>query len=278
MKNSLFILLLLISTFSFTQNNGFLGKKNFISADVRAYTPMIYGIFTNDDLLYKTDGTSYVPSTNFIDYGFNFSIGRAMSRNVGFIFQYGISNYEFAYNPKIGLIGHPEQLDEDIYGYTHTELNKSNWFKAKSSTFMPIIEMTNGSGLLPLGISHQLGIGFTKHTFVEDNYNIQIFDYSNGTKNYTPTNLFDYQNEFARSFTLMYKLNLRVPITEFLLYNIGIRYNLNLMPSLDLWTNNYNPYSNNGGYLISQDQFREMVKNKELSNIMSFETGFSICF
>lgn len=271
MKKSILLLVVLISSISFSQNNGFLGKKNFISAEVRAYTPMIYGLVSLNRTNYKTEGTAYIPTKNLIDYGFNFSIGRALSRNVGFIFQYGISHYDFAYSTKISVVNNPN-ISADYYSFNVDILNKSNWFKAKATTFMPILELTNSSGLLPLGLTHQLGIGFTKHKFVKDNYYIQFIE-STGAKNYSPENLFDYENDFARSYTMMYKLSLRVPITEFLLFNIGIRYNLNIVPG----TQTYFNYSNDK-YVISEDQFRKMVQNKELSNIMSFETGLSICF
>jgi hypothetical protein len=272
MKKSIIILFVLISSFSFGQNNGFLGKKNFISAEMRVYTPMIYGLFSIGEEQYKNDGGAYAPKKNFIDYGFNFSYGRALSRNVGIILQYGISYYDFSYSTNIGYVKNPGYAADEYYNNYSEFLNKSNWFKAKSTTFMPIIEMTNGSGLLPLGLTHQLGFGFSKHKFIEDNYHIQFIE-NDGVKNYTPKNLFDYENNFVRSYTMMYKVNLRVPITEFLLFNVGIRYNLNMVPgSLSFY--NYT----NDNYVIGEDQFLEMVKNKEFSNIMSLETGLSLCF
>ncbi|MFA7273296.1 MAG: hypothetical protein WC044_05470 [Crocinitomicaceae bacterium] len=270
------ISLLFIAPILFSQNNGFIGKKNFISADVRAFTPLVAGLFSTDESYHKTEGTSYLPTKNLIDYGFNFSIGRAMARNFGVILQYGISFYDFSYSSGDGDFNYNAAnppIDPNYYNY-YTTLNKTNWFHAKSTTFMPILELTNRSGLLPLGLSHQIGLGFTKHTFQEDNYNIQFIG-NDGVENYTPTNLYDYKNGSIRSIVMMYKINLRIPVTKFLLFNLGFRYNLNMVrdPSY-LFFND----ANASQYVIDQSTFREMIRNKEFSNIMSLETGFSFCF
>lgn len=51
MKNTIFIIALLFSTFSYSQNNGFLGKKNVVTVNVGGF-PSWFGV-NNDFFIYK---------------------------------------------------------------------------------------------------------------------------------------------------------------------------------------------------------------------------------
>ena len=42
---------------------------------------------------------------------------------------------------------------------------------------MPKIEFTTHNGLLPVGLNHQIGFGFTSTRLIEDKYSYRILDY-----------------------------------------------------------------------------------------------------
>lgn len=269
MKKYTFLLIFIFSTtFLSAQDGGFLGKKNFISANLRLYSPIIYGINTLSTENFKTKGSIYQPVKNFLDYGINLTLGRALSRNFGVMIQFCQSRYDFSINPKKGYINF-----QDDYFYSQVLL-KSTWLKAKATTIMPIIELTGSDGLVPLGLSHQFGLGFTRNELIRDDYYFQI---AGSTANVIDqsTQVFNYSQDAIKSYIFMYKVNMRIPISNFLLFNIGFRYNINYFP-IPIY--DYNAQNANSPYLITNDILRVQMRSKEFQNIMSLETGLSLCF
>jgi len=264
-----FILTLLsFSTCLFAQNNGFMGKNNFISADIRVYAPIIYRLSTSDvnSVYNKTEGRNFTPKSNVLDYGFNLTIGKAMSRNFGLMLQISSSRYDFAVIDNQYSLNPSEFYNDGNY----YQVLKTNWLRAKVTTIMPILEFTGSEGLLPLGLSHQIGLGFSKNKLIEDDYNFLITDtYSQPF--IQKENLYDYSKNGIKSYAIMYKINMRIPINDFLLFNLGFRYNINYFPKV------YRSYSTKN-YLIENSEIRDYMRKKEFRNILSLETGLSFCF
>lgn len=268
MNKSIFILSLIVTLCgnTFAQNNGFLGKKNFVAIDANVYTPVIFGIRSGNEY-FKTTGSKFAPTKNYVDYGVNFTIGRALTRDFAFLLQYSLNRYEF--NIDRQYFYNTGDINNYFNDGNYYELLKGNWLKAVATTFMPILEFSGSEGLLPLGLSHQFGLGFTKNKLIEDDYNMLI-------NNYYETfiqkdDLFNYSKSVIKSYTVMYKINMRIPINDFLLFNVGFRYNLNIFPS------NYSS-NTNGDYLFSQSFLRDQMRAKQFRNILSLETGLSFCF
>ncbi len=267
-----FILIFLsFSTFLYGQNNGFMGKKNFISADIRVYAPIIYGLSTSDanSEYNKTEGPNFAPKSNLLDYGFNLTIGRAASRNFGLMLQISSSRYDFA------VTDNQYSLDASNFFNTgdYYQVLKINWLKAKVTTVMPIIEFTGNSGLLPLGLSHQIGLGFSTNKLLKDDYNVLIAD-AYGQQFIQKENLYDYSSKGFKSYVFMYKINLRIPINDYLLFNLGFRYNVNYYPKVFQGLNS----SSETKYLIENINLRDYMRSKEFRNVLSLETGLSFCF
>jgi hypothetical protein len=258
-----------ISLEGWSQNNGFIGKKNFIAIDLRAYTPIVHGLRTKNQINFKTRGSDYANKKNLVDYGFNFSIGRVLSRNVGVILQYARSNFDFI------LTGDYRSpiVSNDTYEHAYRVV-KANFFEARSVGIMPILELNNSSGLLPLGLSHQFGIGFNKSYFVEKDYHLRYEDFEDGTGiTEAPLELYNFKNDPITSYTMMYKINLRIPISKSILFNFGIRYNFNYFPEKDISSS---AYANQ--FLLTRDNLIDIIKSKESKNFICFETGFNLCF
>lgn len=266
MKNILILSVVLgfFSNIGLSQYGGFFGKKNMFAIDLRMYSPIIYGLTTLSEENAKTQGSKFAPQKNLIDYGVNFTLGRAFSRSFGLSFQFGISQYDFILKSEGGIFSY--------YNYQNYDLIKSNWFQTKTMTFMPILEFSGRGGLLPLGLSHQLGIGLVRHHLKEKKYHVLLSDgYSQENVN---TFIYNYKNKPIQSLLLMYKINLRIPITNYLLFNIGFRYNLNYFNDLDLLETGANDID----YLVSRSTLRDNMRAKEFSNVMSLETGLTLSF
>lgn len=253
-KFLLLIFLVLTALKSTAQNSGFLGKKTFVSAETRLFTPIWYNFLHGETTSkYKVKGDNLVPARNLLTYGFNFSLGRTIDRKSSFIFQFGILNFK-ATN-ELGLTPKNEYI------------NKSSFMQGRSFSFMPILEFSGKDGLAPLGLSHQIGVGFVYTSMIEKDY--MVIGNTNPETKYTNENtkFFDY-NLRIRSYSLMYKINLRVPVSKRLLYNVGIRYNINPAGPL------LGSFQKNEKFFSSSETI-DLIRSVNLNNLVSLETGLT---
>ena len=262
LKINLVLFALLFTQGIFAQNSGFIGKKNIISLDARVFNPLMLNISRQEELKYKANGSQFEPARNLLSYGMNLSIGRTLANRFAFHIQASVLNYKML---------------ADVAGnFPNLSINRSTYFKGKAFGIMPILEFASSGGILPLGLSHQVGLGFYRNKVVKDDYLFLARDYYSSNQDitlYTEDQLFDYDNYSVKSYSLMYKLNLRLPVSRSVLYNLGIRYNLN-------FTQNIFEYDDvpPSGLIFSAQQHRNIVARTQLNNIISVETGFSFVF
>lgn len=258
---------IIICLFSFpviSQNNGFIGKKNIVSLDARFYVPMIYNVLRNQeqDNHFKADGDNFQPARNLLSTGLNLTLGRTLSNKFAVYVQVSQLNYKI----NIG--------DEDGSGNNQNYILKSTYFAGRARGIMPIIEFSGTNSILPVGVSHQIGIGFYSHSIIDKDYLILVSNasWNNTSQKLDEETLYDYENYRVRTRSYMYKLNFRLPINRRMLWNFGFRYNLNyteLAAKFKSYTENY---------IFSELNHRDFVRKSQATNITSIETGVTFVF
>lgn len=258
---SLLILSFVCSLKLQAQNSGFIGKKNIVSLDTRLFSPILFNFLRKkSNNSYKADNNSFRSGNNLLSYGANLSFGRTISNRTAFHIQLSYLKYK--------VVG-----PTYFYGgeFAETNIQKSTFFETQSIGLMPIFEFTNSGGITPLGLSNQIGIGFYSNKPLEKPYLVLHSDNSNFTTS-DESVLFDYKNYKVRTYSLMYKINLRLALSRSVLFNFGMRYNLNITKSA------FKHDGESANYSYTERQFRDMVRTTQVLNIVSMETGFSFVF
>lgn len=189
---SIFILsFLLFSSFGNVgaQHFGFLGKKNYLETYAVANSPVAANFLYNYYSVFQ-DFTENRGPYGLVNYGFFISAGRTLNRNFAISLESGMEFMSFTLDDGIFF-------GEDIY-----EVNCLN--------VMPKVEFSRTKHILPVGVSHQIGIGYIRQNFTLTGYE----DLS-------------YKGEFNGA-SLMYAAIVRTAITKQLLLNFGMRYNFNV--------------------------------------------------
>ncbi len=259
LKISLISLFIICVSNFHAQNSGYLGKKTFISADTRLFVPLLYNwTHVDESQKYKADGNSLNPARNLLSYGFNVTLGRAVDRKLAFLIQASVLNFKVS--------------NESFYTPNNGSVIRSSFFHCRSLGIMPIIEITGTDGLSPIGLSHQIGLGFYQNKMVDKEYVVLANEYPD-VVTYSKDNIdfFDFNNS-VKSYSFMYKLNLRIPISRSLLYNFGIRYNLNFTALA------FGLSDDKKGFLYSASETSEMIRYANRNNIISLETGLTLTF
>ena len=139
-------------------------------------------------------------------------------------------------------------------------------------TFMPRIEFATGNGLLPMGLTHIVGLGLTVTSKVEDDYLIGFEEYYNYVTPipdsvYSTTDLIDYDIKY-KGLQLMYGIKMRSPIGKSLFLTYGMRYMLNIRIG-----RGDSLYYESAEYAV-----RKYIVRNNLLNLMSFDIGLSVPF
>lgn len=266
MKSFYFIVILVITTPIFAQTNGFLGRKNIIEFGVIGQNPLVYNISGFGE----TFNSAYINKNGVLEnrakqlsYGFRLSLGRMILRNLGLHLESGL-NY-FSVVPK---------LDPDSYDSKYNLL-EAQMVDIKGYSIMPKIEFASDDALLPIGISNQIGLGFNSYKTISKDYigTVEFEDenYSYNTMAINRENYYNYGSSAIKGYTLLYKLNLRIPISERLLFNFGFRYTFNFVSGNTL-------YSVTSDQILTQSDMWRMIKTKENRNLFNLETGISFSF
>lgn len=219
MKYLLFIIVLL-PLCGFGQSTGLYGKKTIVEVQVAGSYPL----FNNDDNTYKADGTNLVDSRILFDYGFRGNVMHAFNNQIGLGIELGIDRQ---------LLTAPESVlleSTDFFGMlTSTFSIQHERLRMQTLTIMPKFEFSSMDNLLPMGLSHELGIGYTRSSILERDYQFNLTTFPNDTiLSPIENGVVDY-NTFQTGFTVMYQINMRTPITESFMISYGLRYQANFV-------------------------------------------------
>jgi len=255
------------------KNNGYYGKRTFFDVSTVVSVPLFSNVFT-DNTAYKKSGGGLTPGKDYFNYGFRISIGHASKRNFAVLFEYG-QDYSNIY---------PDNNIQSNYAgnYTYAQGTiKHQMMDVRTHLFMPKLEFATKNSLLPMGLSHQIGLGYSKSKIMLHEYTYLLAgEDENGVPfsgGYTTYDANDGSNKLfnwkrmppVNKFIMLYALNLRSPITKSLMINYGIRYTLQFGR-----TNSY-IYSGDGTYLNERELMRLISRQRSFS-FMSFHIGLTL--
>jgi hypothetical protein len=255
------------------KNNGYYGKRTFFDLSTVISVPLFSNVFT-DNTAYKKEAAGLSTGKDYFNYGFRISIGHASKRNFAVLFEYG-QDYSNIY---------PNNYIQNDYSgsfnYVYANI-KHQMMDVKTNIFMPKLEFATKNSLLPMGLSHQIGLGYSKskialheYTYLltgEDENGVPL---SGGYKKYDAK---DQNNQLFNSkrmqpvnkFIILYALNLRSPISKSLMINYGIRYTLQF--------GRYNSYANSGdGTYLDEKELLSLISRQRSFSFMSFHIGLTL--
>lgn len=266
----LLFILLFVSIFYFSsngQNTGLYGKRTFIEFNTVSYMPILSWLMSNSDGYSPSGaGNGLILKKDLFDYGFRLAVGRSGKKNVG-------ASLEFGYS--FSNLSTPENIEKEYntswgtsYGYVTI---KHERLDVQTISFMPKLEFTSKGGTLPVGLNHQIGLGFSSSKIKERDYNHIVYN-SNGE--FTDEELANFSKDFLdyeetyKGMTLLYAFNIRTPVSKSLMINYGIRYTLNLRNYFvsEIGTNQY---------YYPKQEIRDDLKRMRLSNALSFNFGLT---
>ena len=294
---TLFIGFTLISFLSFSQDKeGYYGNKHYVSLETVFYSPLIYNARSG----YLLDEQTFVyRKKDRLNYGFHASIAQIIKRNFAFVLELGVdnsslyadrqvSNYDmdkqseffsdnyysviaYAINPLTGE-------SYSSYNYNKFNIDQEN-IDIRTITLMPKIEISTKKGLLPLGLGHQIGFGFSSTKILEKEYNATTsYDSYYGSSDIDITTykkyFYDYKNaENILNYKIMYGIYKKTPITKNLMIQFGVRYTLNLRGKYK-----YDISDFESPYYYTDNDMRSLVYKQQFSNFISASLGLTYVF
>ena len=161
---SLFLLVFLANTHA--QNSGFLGKKNMFSIStgggIRVLPIILPEVGEVNNLnynKYNESDDSFDEKKNLFKWNVNFSYKRLIKRNLAI----GIMGQYTTYQASSNVFGSAYYSFSDYDYYGNYTINPSRISSPKFNVFSlrPVITLSPKKSLLPMGISHTFGLGFS---------------------------------------------------------------------------------------------------------------------
>jgi len=257
----LLALLILVPSFCFSQNTGLYGKKTILEVQGHGSWPIVTGWF-NSNPFYKKRGSGLTEGKNLFDSGVRVGVMHAFSNQIGLGIEYGLEYQNMAAEDNIGIL-----FDSGSFTYTEFEQIRHEAIKLNTFTIMPKFEFSSRTNLLPIGLSHQLGVGYTSTRIVEKDYLYNV-NLSTNDSIITPLGgqLLDYTDRWS-GVTVMYQINMRTPITDMIVISYGLRYNANFVRRYP-----FNP--NLPGHL----DMDLLVKEKRNQTFLQLHIGAAVAF
>ena len=242
------------------QNPGYFGSKNIVDFTANGQ----FNFFNNfEKYFYRYVNTKLVKTKDNFDWGFRVNYSRVLKRNLAFGVECGYDYYTIQ--------------PYEIYNYDNNfKANFENW-DVKALNIMPKLEFSNRGGLLPMGISHQVGLGVRLVKVVDREYHYVLNDYGNNISSFSNAivmpDSFRYKG-VAKGLVVMYALNMRTPISKRLFLNYGLRYTLNFMSrQLDDTQGN-----NSQSLSMTQSEYQNLVRQRKQFSLVQASIGLSFAF
>lgn len=264
------LMLVLVNQVS-AQNPGYFGKKNVLDFSVNFQNPLfgnLRALGKKDATFLGLDGNNLIAKKDQFDWGFRFNYSRTLKRNFAIGLEFGYDYFSVQ-----------RETRRMNYGNTNFYFQKVD---VNSMCIMPKLEFSSDGGLLPMGISHQIGFGVRLVKPVEKEYSIALSEeyLLYATSISIPTepdysSYLKYSGPSIKGYTLMYALNFRSPLTKSLMLNYGIRYTLNFMSKPI-----YSDYSVSelSDLELTEGEFKEIVRYRKQFSLIQASIGLSFAF
>jgi hypothetical protein len=271
MKKLILIFLLLTSiSVAKAQNPGYFGKKNIIELDFVGTFPLL----SNFKVInwYKADGDHIVNRKDYFDCGVRLGLVHTFRRNFAAgveigqdYFSVNFENYFTRYQYLDGF----QNLESINAEHENVDV--------RALVIMPKVEFSSKGGLLPMGLSHQVGVGIRMNQAVEKPY-VYEPDYYSGSGDPASfgKDFYNYDDKPILGMTAMYAINMRTPLTKSLLLNYGLRYTLNFMKKT-IYNNGYTESADtsNDIYWVNRAEMQSAIRSRKQTSFILFNIGLS---
>jgi hypothetical protein len=258
-------LTLTFSQFSSAQTR-FMDHKFYVDVNVAGYYPWVSCFIRNQEV--------YVPNEN--------SFSRRKDR-----FESGIrlgATYVSRPNFGIGLEFSQEFNNVSIkhtFGYYDNGMLK-NYFalveklKIRTSIITLRLDFKNTDGSIPVGLNHHIGVGLALSRPVGSDYMVFSYDYVP----FKPNDMLSNFDSPIKSVNLFYGVSYRLPITENLMWNLNLRYNLNIFTenSFFFFDDNYEEFPSLLDYKLNRNVLQDEIRRRRNVNFINLGTGFIYSF
>ena len=219
-----FLITIALISFSSFGQSGIYGKRTVIEFQGMGTMPIVYNALTGIQQLYKQQGTNLVDSRHVFEFGFRTGISHAFTNQFGLGLEFGFERQVMSAPSSVRLTYQNGSFSgERIFNIRHEKLRLNTF------TFMPKIEISSRTNLLPIGLSHQIGVGYTRASVGERDYLLLLENPNNDTiTSPIETGVINYEDTYT-GFTFMYQISMRTPVTDQLMISYGIRYNANFV-------------------------------------------------
>lgn len=202
--------LCLVSTSVFAQKaRTYLGKGNLLELNYQGYLPVI----TSNDF-YEMGDNQLQPGKNkkrSIHNGLQLMFTRHIYKRLSLGVEFSTQRIYYVHSES-SIIGSSGYYEDFISVPMNVRVN----------SYIGKIEFGSREGIFPIGINHQIGFGLITAGLQEKRGEVKMVSYqSSFQKNYETS--WDY----ISGFTLFYDLNFRIPLSDRLMFNVGMRYNAN---------------------------------------------------
>ncbi len=193
--------------------------QNVIAVEGIAWLPLMKMYFVNGSRSY---GQKLNSNGDFI-YGGRVSYIHYTSTRFGFGVEGGFESTQHAQNASSY-----ESYNDDYLARVYEP------FQIQTYSLLAKIEWKKNNSKLPIGFSHQIGIGVTANNVLDKDYSYEHYLRFGGKIEYTPdkpVRTFDSSHRLFAGIILAYTLNAKIKLGENLAVNIGGRYQFNYLIS-----------------------------------------------
>lgn len=247
--------ILLISSGVYSQHTGFFGSKTYIELNTLSHIPIINNLIFSGSTPYKATGNTLLEKRDWFEVGIRLAIGHSLKNNSGIGLEIGMDFQNLA-APEGG----------NNFDYSTNYIVKHEMLSVRTLVIMPKLEFANADGLLPIGLNHQVGIGFSSSKVVDKEYLIE----RNQAISYAEELDFAPISDGFKGITFLYAMNMRTALSKHLIINYGIRYTLNVVLLAT------EPLGTQSGYQISRNRLGQSLRSRRLHNALTFNFGLSI--
>lgn len=265
MKGVLTCVVFLVGITGYSQKaQGYFGKKYFVSFEADVYTPLMYNMVSKHED-YPKYSEDFEKAYDLINYGAKINLGYVVQNNIALSFESGI---EFS----------------DMYMYYSNTLPGYDNFvfripkvALRTFSFIPKIEIASKKALLPMGFSHQLGIGISETKMVDRLYECQVLtdlgQYVSLNPSYVKDHFYDFENGHGYKFlNLVYGINMRSAISKNIMFSYGVRYTFKIHLKNDV------DNISGADFIFSESEVRNTIYHQQARSILSFDLGFTYVF
>jgi hypothetical protein len=249
------------------QNTGYLGKKTVIDLNfVGNYIILPNMIQKKKPYLpkYKNVDGQLIDDPDHIDFGGEILLSRVISRRLALGLCVGLDSYS------VGLMRNSFQTSDELVVGKHERINVNGFY------LLPTISFAHKAGALPMGIVHELGIGYRSDKPVEKDY---LFNYEPNTPSepssidFNTTKFYNFSHKPVVGIPVFYSVKFRIPLNDYFFFNAGIRYMMTFQTQ-DL----EGTWVTEPGYFHSENDMQRAINSRRRTSLIKGFVGLSFVF